>query len=163
MSHSQRIFGSLRFALIYALVTLPMFALWEVAHAPLYSLWVELGAEAGIKAALHCTIGDAVIAFICALAGLLIAILTPSLRTFGRTSGLIIIFGVLTTIVIEMLSTQWLGRWAYRDVMPVDPFLGIGLSPLAQWLVVPVISMHLLRRILRDALSSMAIPPIELA
>jgi hypothetical protein len=148
---------------MYALVSLPPFALWEVAHAPLYSLWVELGAEAGIKAALHCTLGDAVIAFICALAGLLVAILTPRLRTFGRTSSLIIIFGMLTTVGIELISTQWLGRWAYRDVMPVDPFLGIGLSPLAQWLVVPVISLHLLRRILQDALSSMAIGAIEVA
>jgi hypothetical protein len=156
VSCSRSLFGPLLFALTYALVSLPLFALWEVAHAPLYTLWVERGAEAGIKAALHCTLGDAVIAFICALAGLLFGNVTPSLRTFARTIGLIIIFGVLVTVGIELISTRWLGRWAYRDAMPVDPFLGIGLSPLAQWLVVPAISLQLLRDRLQQELSSVA-------
>jgi len=154
MSHSRRIVSSLKFALLHALVTLPMFALWEVAHAPLYSLWLERGAAAGVKAALHCTLGDALIALVCALAGLLFAAWVTGLRTRLRAGALIIVFGVLTTVVIELISTQWLGRWAYRDVMPVDPIFGIGLSPLAQWLVIPAVSLHLLRRWLQAALSS---------
>lgn len=135
-------------------MTLPVFALWEVAHAPLYSLWVERGAEAGVNAALHCTLGDAVIAFCCALAGMLLAVWLPGLRTRPRVCVLIVAFGALTTVVIELISTQWLGRWAYRDLMPVDPVFGIGLSPLAQWLVVPAIALHLLRRRLQDELTS---------
>lgn len=153
MSHSRRIFSSLRFALLYALLTLPMFALWEVAHAPLYTLWVERGAEAGVMAALHCTLGDALIAFVCALAGLLFSNVMPNLGTRRRAANLIIAFGVLTTVAIELISTQWLGRWAYRDAMPLDPIFGIGLSPLAQWLVVPAISLHWLRHRLQQALS----------
>ena len=30
--------------------------------------------------------------------------------------------------------------------MPVDPIFGIGLSPLAQWTVVPAAALFLLRR-----------------
>lgn len=119
MSHSRRIFSSLRFALWYALVSLPMFALWEVAHAPLYTLWVERGAEAGVKSALHCTLGDALIAFVSAVAGLLFAALVPRLHGRRGAGVLIIAFGVLTTVAIELISTQWLGRWAYRDLMPL--------------------------------------------
>ena len=157
MSHSRRIFSSLRFALLYALVTLPMFALWEVAHAPLYTLWVERGAEAGVKAALHCTLGDALIAFVCALAGLRFAALVPCLQRRRWATVLIIAFGLLTTVAIELISTQWLGRWAYRDLMPVDPIFGIGLSPLAQWLVVQAISLHWLRQRLQQALAEIIV------
>lgn len=148
--------GPLRLALLYAVATLPMFALWEVAHAPLYALWVERGAAAGVRAALHCTTGDVVIALACALAGMLFATWMPGWRTRLRVGGLITVFGLLTTIVIELVSTQWLGRWAYRDAMPVDPVFGIGLSPLAQWLVVPAFALYLLRHRLQRALSALA-------
>lgn len=163
MTRIRHLSGTLRFGLWYALTTLPMFAFWEVAHAPLYTLWIERGAAVGLKAALHCTLGDMVIAFSCALAGLLVAVWMPALRTQLRVSGLIIAFGLLTTIIIELISTQWLGRWAYRESMLVDPVFGIGISPLAQWLVVPAISLQLLQSMLQDELTSMAIPAIEVA
>ena len=30
------------------------------------------------------------------------------------------------------------GTWAYRDAMPVIPVLDAGLSPILQWIVVPL-------------------------
>ena len=132
-------------AVTYAVVTLPMFALWELAHAPLYTLWIDAGPAAAWQAALHCTLGDAVIAFACALAAPLLARVLPWMRRAHRTEAVIVVLGVLTTVAIEWISTRWLGRWAYRDLMPVDPLFGIGLSPLAQWIVVPLVALRILR------------------
>ncbi len=137
---------ALRRAVTYAVVTLPMFALWELAHAPLYTIWIEAGPAAAWQAALHCTLGDAVIAFACALAALLFTRVLPWTRHVHRTDMVVVTLGLATTIAIEWISTQWLGRWTYRESMPVDPILGIGLSPLAQWIVVPLLALWILRR-----------------
>jgi len=137
---------ALRRTVAYAVVTLPMFALWELAHAPLYTLWIDAGPAAAWQAALHCTLGDAVIAFACALAAPLLARVLPWMRRAHRAEAVIVVLGVLTTVAIEWISTRWLGRWAYRESMPVDPILGIGLSPLAQWIVVPLLALWILRR-----------------
>ncbi|MBV6413479.1 MAG: hypothetical protein OMOMHJEC_01292 [Xanthomonadales bacterium] len=138
--------GALRRAFAYALITLPMFALWELAHVRLYTIWVDAGPDAAWRAALHCSLGDAVIAVACALAAALLARALPWLARTHRTDAVIVALGLLTTIAIEWISTRWLGRWAYREIMPVDPILGIGLSPLAQWIVVPVAALWILRR-----------------
>ena len=37
---------ALRRAVTYAVVTLPMFARWELAHAPLYTIWIGAGPAA---------------------------------------------------------------------------------------------------------------------
>lgn len=137
--------GALRRAVAYALVTLPMFALWELAHVRLYTIWIEADPDAAWRAALHCTLGDAVIAFTCALATALLARAIPWLRPADRADLMVVAMGLLTTIVIEWISTRWLGRWAYLESMPIDPLLGIGLSPLAQWIVIPVIALRVLR------------------
>ena len=33
-----------------------------------------------------------------------------------------------------------LGAWAYSDLMPTLPGTGIGLAPLAQWIVIPTLA-----------------------
>lgn len=133
-------------ALAYALLALPMFAAWELTHAPLYTIWVDAGPQAAWRAALHCTLGDAALAFACALAAELLARALPWLQRARRREALVIAFGLLATIAIEWASTRWLGRWTYRESMPVIPWLGVGLSPLAQWLVVPSVALWILRR-----------------
>lgn len=133
-------------AVAYALVTLPMFALWELAHVRFYTIWVEGGPDAAWRAALHCTLGDAVIAFACVMATAILARPIPWLRRADHADAAIVAMGVLTTIVIEWISTRWLGRWAYRESMPLVPLIGIGWSPLAQWVVIPLIALRILRR-----------------
>lgn len=41
---------------------------------------------------------------------------------------------------------RW-GRWSYGPSMPL--LLGVGVSPLAQWVVVPVVMLWLAKRYLR--------------
>jgi hypothetical protein len=51
----------------------------------------------------------------------------------------------LITIGLEMYAVQQ-GRWAYALDMPT--LFGIGLLPLAQWLLVPLITLFALRALL---------------
>lgn len=90
----------------YTGVATPFFAAWEIAQLPLYTIWRERSFAQNIAAALHCTLGDAVIAFLAFLAALWAAfLLGPRLRTW--TIGTIAVAGgLLATLVIEVISTQ---------------------------------------------------------
>lgn len=111
---------------------------WEFAHMPLYTLW-ETGTAAEIAfAALHCTGGDILIA-ISALVVALILFATsqwPELD-YRRVATATIVIGVGYTIISEWLNIDIRQAWAYRDLMPVVPMIGVGLSPIAQWIVLP--------------------------
>lgn len=42
------------------------------------------------------------------------------------------------TVFSEWLNTSVRASWAYSDLMPVIPVVDLGLSPLAQWIVIPL-------------------------
>jgi len=140
---------------LYVLVSTPLFGLWEVLQLPLYTIWREEGLGPSLRAALHCTAGDAVIASMSMLASLSIAARWSRLRSFGGVAAAVVILGMLATATLEILSVRWLGRWDYSSLMPVEPFSGVGLAPLAQWLVIPIVSLWLIRgRIIRFVLAA---------
>ena len=45
--------------------------------------------------------------------------------------------GFAYTIFSEWLNIEVREAWAYREIMPVIPFIDAGLTPMVQWLVVP--------------------------
>ena len=49
--------------------------------------------------------------------------------------------GVGYTIYSEWLNVSVRGSWAYSELMPTIPFLGTGLAPLLQWLVIPTLAL----------------------
>jgi hypothetical protein len=46
----------------------------------------------------------------------------------------------------EYLNTEVRRSWTYSDLMPRLPGLGIGLSPILQWLLVPAVALIWARR-----------------
>lgn len=58
---------------------------------------------------------------------------------------LAIIFAISYTIFSEWLNTDMRRSWAYNDLMPRLPLIGTGLSPLIQWLLVPMSAFWLAR------------------
>ena len=123
----------------YFLFSLVGHLLWEVAHVPLYTIWLDGTAGEIAFAILHCTGGD-----------LLIASSTLLLALFAFGSGewprrrrapvllAAVVMGVGYTIFSEWLNITVREAWAYREIMPVIPVIGAGLTPFLQWLVVPV-------------------------
>ncbi len=133
----------------YLLFVIPANLVWEIAHLPLYTIWKEpLGRRA--FAIFHCTLGDALIA----TATLVIAIVTfgsgawpLGAPQFRRVAAVTIVMAVGYTIYSEWLNISVRRGWAYSDLMPTLPWIGTGLSPVLQWIVVPAVGFAIARRV----------------
>ncbi|MFZ3583804.1 hypothetical protein ACOI1H_16745 [Loktanella sp. DJP18] len=121
---------------------------WEMLQAPLFSSMSEVSHFAGIYICLKATLGDLAIA----LSAFWIAARVGRSRSWfirpGRRA-LVVFFavGLLLTIGLEYVHTQITGRWAYDGVMPVLPVIGTGLTPILQWIFVPMLVLWYMRRL----------------
>jgi hypothetical protein len=107
---------------------------------PLYTLW-RTGTPREIAFALiQCTGGDVLITAVTLAAA---AALTRLFcwRAFGwRMALTAIVLGAAYTIFSEWMNVEIRRTWSYTAAMPVIPWLGTGLAPLLQWLVVPALA-----------------------
>jgi hypothetical protein len=112
---------------------------WEFAHMPLYTLWESGTTSEIVFAALHCTGGDILIALGSVMLALILAG-NPTWPATGRLRVLVLtlVLGFAYTVFSEWLNTEIRGAWAYREAMPVIPVIDAGLSPVLQWLFIPV-------------------------
>ena len=134
----------------YAFVTTTAHLAWETAHVPLYTIWSEGTGQEIAFAVVHCTVGDLAIAASSLVASLILAGSSAWPRhSFARVAGAALVLGVIYTAYSERVNVAR-GAWAYADAMPVVPLLGIGLSPLLQWLGVPALAFAMVRRSIRD-------------
>ena len=121
---------------------------WEIAQLPLYTLWHEAPASWIAFSVAHCTVGDALIgASALAVALVLTRAAEPARWNWTRIAILTAACAATYTVFSEWmnLSRQ---SWRYSDAMPVLRALGVelGLSPLAQWLLIPPLALWLGRR-----------------
>jgi hypothetical protein len=121
--------------------------IWETLHLPLYTIWNTGTLREKLFAVVHCTGGDVLIA----LASLALALVIGADRTWPKRGWkrvvlLTVCFGVGYTIFSEWLNIVVRASWAYSELMPVIPVVGIGLSPLLEWVVVPLLAFNLARR-----------------
>ena len=122
---------------------------WEIAQLPLYTIWSEAPAGAIAFAVAHCTAGDVLIG----AAALMLSLFALRARAvcgwnwtgIGLTAVLV---GVGYTAFSEWMNTSIRASWQYSSLMPrIDlGSVSIGLSPLAQWLIVPPLAMWLVAR-----------------
>ncbi len=63
---------------------------------------------------------------------------------------LVVAIGVSITAAIEWLATRghWVGSWNY---LPLLPGTGIGLAPLLQWVLLPLLTVWFTRRQMASA------------
>jgi hypothetical protein len=115
--------------------------IWEFAHMPLYTLW-ETGSPGEIVfAAIHCTGGDILIATSALLAALFLFGSGRWPEADYRCVALVtIMIGLGYTVFSEWLNIEVREAWGYRDLMPVIPVIDAGLSPVAQWITLPVLA-----------------------
>ena len=122
----------------YFTVFAPASLAWEFAHMPLYTLWDTATPAEIIFAAVHCTGGDILIG----LSGLMAALFVSAASRwpdegYRRTALVAIALGLGYTFFSEWLNIEVREAWAYRDLMPIIPVIGTGLSPVVQWILVP--------------------------
>jgi hypothetical protein len=135
---------------------LPWFAglnlVWEASHVRLYTLWYEAEPAYIWFSVLHCTLGDVLIGA-AALFTALIAARASSLAgwRWRRIVALTALIGLAYTMFSEWMNITWLRSWTYAESMPTLELAGseFGLTPLAQWLVVPPLALYLARTALR--------------
>lgn len=131
----------------YLLVIAAGNLVWEFAHMPLYTLW-ETGTPGQIVLyGLHCTAGDILIA----LSAIMIALLVlghSSWPAYGymHVGVATVILGLGYTVFSEWLNIEIRESWAYRDIMPVIPMIDTGLTPVLQWIVLPILGLWWARR-----------------
>lgn len=137
-------FIALRFAPLLGALNLA----WEVAQLPLYMLWQDATPAYRAYAVVHCTLGDVLIG----TSALAIALLVtgagePRAWRWGALAALTVAIGLGYTVFSEWLNTVVRDGWAYAPAMPTVQIGGleVGLSPLAQWLVVPPLALLLAR------------------
>jgi len=113
--------------------------IWEFAHMPLYTIASTGTVNEILFAGFHCTGGDILIA----MTSIMLALFVVGNRSWPATRiwpvlTLTVLFGVSYTIFSEWLNITIRKSWAYSDLMPVVPLIDAGLSPLLQWIIVPV-------------------------
>ena len=117
---------------------------WEAMQLPLYTLW-RTGTSREIAFALfHCSGGDLLIttASFAVSAALALRCRWPP---FGwRMAFTAIVLGVAYTIFSEWLNVEIRRTWSYTAAMPVLPWLGTGIAPLLQWLIVPTLAFAII-------------------
>jgi hypothetical protein len=109
---------------------------WELAHSPLY-----MGMGDFSRVWRHCFVASLVDA------ALVLLIFAVGAAVFGRRDwfvrperygvALTLGAGLLIGVVVEWVAVHALGLWEYTARMPVAPLLGVGLTPVAQMLVLP--------------------------
>lgn len=126
----------------YLIATVGGNLVWETAQMPLYTLWHTGTARDIAQAIIHCTLGDSVIATVALVAALVVAG-SPAwpYERAGSVIAVMVAVGVGYTAYSEYLNTVVRGAWTYTDRMPTMPWLGTGLSPLAQWLIIPTMTL----------------------
>lgn len=131
-------------ALAWTLLLFVLNLAWELVQLPLYSLGPYEQWPASGYAVLHCTVGDAGIAF----ASYVVA---AALTRNGDWPLHRPVAGAVVAIAVAIAYTIWaewrnvyvLHSWAYGPGMPT--IAGIGVAPLSQWVVLPVVALWLMR------------------
>lgn len=117
--------------------------IWEFAQSPLYADQAN-GWQYLVWTRLHCTLGDVLI-----LLGAFWA--TAAIYRSWRWpvtggTGAVAVFlgaGLVYTAWSEWFNTTVREAWTYSSAMP--RVLGMGLSPLLQWLVLPALLVFIMR------------------
>lgn len=120
---------------------------WEFWQAPTYAGMTEMNHWDGIKLCSSATFGD--VGF--ALTAFWITSAAARTRFWFRDPDpwhvvLFLGVGVALTVGFEHYYTNITLRWTYSDLMPLVPPFGTGLSPLLQWLAVPLAVLWFARR-----------------
>ena len=125
-----------RFLTAYLALTGLLNLFWEILQLPLYTLWEDGTPSTIAFAVVHCTLGDVLIAFFALLAALILSGTTDWPHTrYWKIALVAEVFGITYTVFSEWNNTVITRSWEYSSLMPT--ISGVGLSPIAQWFLIP--------------------------
>lgn len=132
------------FSALFAILNL----VWEFLQLPLYKIWWEKSWGQILFALAHCTLGDVLIGIFCFASALVIRrVWFKAWSVFTwQFIAVFVMLGFAYTVYSEWQNVVISKTWAYSAAMPLVPPLGTGLSPLLQWIVVPLLAFRLARK-----------------
>ena len=121
---------------------------WEFIQVPFFAGLPTADHWAAIKVCTRATAGDVGFALIAFWTTAAVArsrrwITSPRVREVT----VFLAVGVALTVAAEFHAAEIAERWAYADTMPTVPVIGTGLTPLLQWIVVPLLVISVGRRL----------------
>lgn len=123
--------------------------IWEKSHIALFKDYEVFVSRLPLPAAIYTSLVDVSIIF---LIYTLIALVRKKffwIENFDKNAAaLSIIFGSAIAIVIELQGLAQ-KKWAYSEIMPIIPFIKVGLSPILQMIVLPIITFYIAHFILK--------------
>lgn len=133
--------------LALAVTSLGLSFVWEMLQAPLFEDMLSMPRWTATWLCARASIGDAVITLVAygsvaLLAGSRTWIVVPRV---GQATGYLVV-GLVATVALEFMNVYVLDRWSYAPRMPL--VWGVGLAPIAQWLIVPLLVLWVARRYL---------------
>lgn len=139
--------GAVALALMIWGVSFFLHFVWEMLQVPFFTDMTEAGHWYVVWLCTRATIGDANIAIgAYAVAALVFR------DCFWPVSGwkwtrlsVYLAAGLLVTILFEYWATGDGARWSYSELMPVVPWTGTGVLPLAQWVILPLLTVLIVR------------------
>lgn len=139
--------AQVRIAVSIALEMLTLNFLWEMGQARFYSSMKGLPFWSATTICARAAAADVALLALCFLGAALVARdgeWPLHLRAISVTTYLTL--GLIATIAIERWALAT-GRWSYSASMPT--IFGVGALPLLQWIVIPGLSIVILRSVFR--------------
>ncbi|MEE8624931.1 MAG: hypothetical protein V3T19_06295 [Acidiferrobacterales bacterium] len=120
---------------------------WELLQMPLFAGFADFQYYQTILHCMKATFGDVVISLV-AFAGACLITRSRMWIILMNKSGVVVFLaiGLVITILFELLATGPLNRWEYDELMPMVPVIGVGASPVAQWVILPLLQLWFVKR-----------------
>lgn len=116
---------------------------WEKTHVVLYKDYSDFVAKFFIPVSIYTAFIDTILVLIIYFLNAVIFQDFLWVKRINYFNILITgIFGIFIATFIEQRALN-LGKWAYTDSMPILPILNVGLSPVLQMILLPVIIFYL--------------------
>ncbi len=120
---------------------------WEVSHSLLYETITDMVVREYVPRILQASIGDIIMVLIIFLG------VSGINKSFNwrinniKNVLLSIIFGIFIAVVFEFYA-QYTNRFTYNPSMPVIPLVNVGLTPVLQIVITPLIVFFLAEKII---------------
>lgn len=122
--------------------------IWEVVQGPLYE-----GFEYDLKHVSFCALASVadMLMVLILLFGLNLIYRNVFWITYLSLKRVLIlvVVGTVGAIIAEVWHTSQ-SDWAYADAMPIMPWLGVGLSPVLQFAVLPYLTFLIVNRFIKE-------------
>lgn len=114
---------------------------WELVQLPFYTIWTVGSSSQVAYAVLHCTAGDVIIGIGVTIFSTLLVNRYLHCNAKWPFVMCFILGAIAYTVFSEWLNVHVLKTWAYSRDMPRFPPLGTGLTPVLQWMIVPILTL----------------------